>query len=71
MKHIQWRRYNEKLSLFIINDKYPEGIIYNACKTPGLFVSDYIVSGGSKGYATSQNCLKLGYTYLSTPQENV
>lgn len=70
MKHIQWRRNGESLSLYIINDQYPEGVIYNACRTVGLLVSDYDIPNGSKGYATAQNCLKLGYTYLQTPKEN-
>lgn len=66
MKNLQWRDNGNQLVLYIINDQYPEGILYSACKTPGLYVADYDIPGGSKGFATMQNCLKLGYTLIQS-----
>lgn len=66
MKHIQWRNTGNKLSLFIINEQYPNGVIYSNCLTPGIKQPDYRELNGSPGYATMQHCLKLGYTYLPT-----
>ncbi|GAA6622850.1 hypothetical protein [Scytonema sp. NUACC26] len=67
MRHIQWRRESTcKLVLYVTNESYTEGVRYNKCKTPGVFVPDYKITDGSQGYATMQNCLKLGYTYLPT-----
>jgi len=71
MKHIQWRRHSDdSLNLYVINESYPSGVIYNMCRTPGVVVSDYNIPNGSRGYATMQNCLKLGYTFINTPKEN-
>lgn len=68
-KFIQWRlegtNTSGELVLYVINDQYPNGIRYNMCQTPGVRKSDYNIPNGSKGWATAQNALKLGYVYLN------
>ena len=66
--YIQWKKVSEDkpLELYIYNSDYPNGINYQSCQTPGIKKPDYDIPNGSKGYATMQNCLKRGYTYLKT-----
>jgi hypothetical protein len=66
MKHIQWKDTGIRLELFIFNDQYPGGVLWKSCKTPGVVVPDHNIPKGSPGYATMQNCLKLGYVYKKT-----
>jgi hypothetical protein len=35
---------------------------------PGLCVPDYLIPGGSQGWATSQKLLQAGWTVISTKQ---
>lgn len=59
---IQWRRLEDMELALFVSDDGDSWLPYEKSKN---FVPDYLIKGGSKGFATYQNCLKLGYKLLS------
>jgi hypothetical protein len=58
---------NGQLSLHLRLESHHPWKPYTAY--PGLCVPDYPISGGSKGWATSQKLLQRGWSVISTEQE--
>jgi hypothetical protein len=57
---------NEQLFLHLRLESHHPWKLHTAY--PGVCVSDYPISSGSKGWATCQKLLKEGWTLLSTQQ---
>jgi hypothetical protein len=57
---------NGKLALHLRFESYHPWKPHTAY--PGLCVPDYLIPGGSRGWATSQKLLQAGWTVISTNQ---
>jgi hypothetical protein len=62
---MQWRRVDDRDMLLFVCDSSSEDKWYPYTQSKN-YVPDYLVPGVSKGFATYQNCLKLGYKILNS-----